>query len=87
MTAKRYVDEIRPVVIPFLDQHDDVTIFKQDNARPHSASISTAYVEQEDVDVLGCPSYSPDLSQIKHLWDYPKYILIDAITERILVVN
>ena len=35
LTAQRYIDQIlRPYLLPFLQDHPDVTIFQQDNACP-----------------------------------------------------
>ena len=45
LTAQRHIDNIlQPVVLPILQQHDDVTTFQQDNARPYSARISMEYL-------------------------------------------
>ena len=61
LTAKRYVDLIlRPVVVPFIRQ-DNVT-FQQDNARAHVARLSIAFLQQNNVDVLRWPPYSPDVA-------------------------
>ena len=63
LTAQRYVDLIlRPVVVPFIRQHN--VIFQQDNARAHVARLSIAFLQQNNVDVLRWPPYSPDLSPI-----------------------
>ena len=65
LTAQRYIDHIlEPVVIPFLQQHGDVTTFHQDNAGPHSACITTDYMNTADVNVLQWPAFSPDLSPL-----------------------
>ncbi|KFM63882.1 Transposable element Tcb1 transposase, partial [Stegodyphus mimosarum] len=67
LTVQRYVDDIlSPVLLPFLLQYPDL-IFREDNARPHTAraamSCLTAY------QTLPCPARSPDLSPIEPLWD------------------
>ena len=70
LTARRYIDEIlEPTVIPFLHGNADVTHYQQDNARPHSARITTAFLGDQNVNVLPWPAFSPDLSPIEHLWD------------------
>ena len=67
LTAQRYVDVIlRPVVVPFVRQHN--VTFQQDNARAHVARLSMAFLQQNNVNVMHWPPYSPDLSPIEHLW-------------------
>lgn len=68
LTGARYLDEIlRPVVLPFVRRHN--VTFQQDNARPHTARICTAFITQENIPTLPWPAFSPDLSPIEHLWD------------------
>lgn len=68
--ARRYTDEIlRDHVVPFFREHDDVTIFQQDNARPHSARLTQDFLWEQDFDILDWPALSPDLSPIEHFWD------------------
>ena len=69
LTAQHYIVNIlQPIVFPFLQQHDDVTTFQQDNAPPHSAHISMEYLNNVNVNVMmPWSAYSPDLSSIEHL--------------------
>ena len=61
LTAQRYVDLIlRPVVVPFIRQHN--VTFQQDNTWMHVARLSIAFLQQNNVDMLRWPPYSPDLS-------------------------
>ncbi|KFM57479.1 Transposable element Tc1 transposase, partial [Stegodyphus mimosarum] len=65
-TAQQYVDEVlRPVLLPFMSRHPGLT-FQQDNARPHTAHVSTACLST--CRTLPCPARSPDLSPIEHVW-------------------
>lgn len=69
LTAARYQEEIlQQHVLPFMRQHPAVTNFQQDNARPHTARICAAFLQQNGIQVLPWPSKSPDLSPIENLW-------------------
>ncbi len=68
LTGIRYHDEIlQPVVVPYVPQHD--LTLQQDNAGPHTARVSQDFLQQERIEVLTWPPFSPDLSPIEHLWD------------------
>ncbi len=43
-------------------------VFQQDNAKPHTAAITTAWLHSRRVRVLNCPACSPDLSPIENIW-------------------
>ncbi len=42
--------------------------FQQDNAKPHTAAITTAWLRSRRVQVLNWPACSPDLSPIENIW-------------------
>ncbi|GBM39788.1 hypothetical protein AVEN_25006-1 [Araneus ventricosus] len=66
LTANLYVSlVIQPVVLPFMNNKGGV--FKQDNARPHTAVVTQHALQS--VDMLPWPARSPDLSPIEHVWD------------------
>ena len=68
LAAQRYCDEIlQPHVDPIMQNNG--RIFQQDNARPHTARIATAYLQNNNIPVLPWSSKSPDLNPIVHLWD------------------
>ncbi len=43
-------------------------VFQQDNAKPHTAAITTAWLRSRRVRVLNWPAFSPDLSPIENIW-------------------
>lgn len=60
---------LRTTVDLFFAAHLYVTLFERDNVRPHSAYLTIAFLRQRDINMLSCPAFSSDLSQIEHLWD------------------
>lgn len=70
LTAVRYVNEIlRPHVLPLRQQIGNQFKFQQDNARPHTANVTTRYCDENDITVLRHPPCSPDMNPIEHAWD------------------
>ena len=64
LTAQHYVDTIlRPVVVPFVRQHN--VTFQQDNARAHVARLSMAFLQQNNVNAMCWSPYSPALSLLQ----------------------
>ena len=54
LTSQRYIDEVlRPTVVPFLPAHREVTLFQQDNARPHPVREMMTFLQQQAKDK--CP--------------------------------
>ncbi|GFU85274.1 DDE_3 domain-containing protein [Trichonephila clavipes] len=70
LTSQRYVDGIlRPHVRPFLNDLPRA-IFRQDNARTHTARVAQDFLRH--FQTLPWPAHSPDLSPVEHVWDQVK---------------
>ena len=66
LTAVRYRDEILQThLMHVFDRQSE--LFQQDNSRPHTASLTMDYLEQNNINVLPWPSKSVDLNPIEHL--------------------
>ncbi|KAF7651236.1 hypothetical protein LDENG_00113580 [Lucifuga dentata] len=50
-------------------------IFQQDNAKPHSARITNAWLRKKRVQVLDWPACSPDLSPTENVWHIMKHTI------------
>jgi len=70
LTAQRYVDEVlRPVLIPFINQHQNVMTFQHDGVILHTAGLTNRFLTQNNIQVLPWPAVSPDMNPIEHVWD------------------
>ncbi len=62
MNAERYIKVLEQHMLP-----SRRLVFQQDNAKPHTAAITTAWFLSR-VRVLNWPACSPDLSPIENIW-------------------
>jgi transposase/transposase-like protein len=68
LTAQMYCDEIlQHHVVHFVQKNG--RLFQHDNARSHTAKLTTAYLQNHNNPVLPWSSKSPDFKPIEHLWD------------------
>ncbi len=63
MNAERYKKVLEQHMLPSRQR-----VFQQDNAKPHTAAITTVWLRSRRVRVLNWPACSPDLSPIENIW-------------------
>ena len=44
-------------------------VYVQDNAPPHTARDTLAFLDQQNGEVVELPYQSPDMNPIEHVWD------------------
>ncbi len=68
MNAERYIKVLEQHMLP-----SRWRLFQQDNAKPHTAAITTAWLHSRRVRVLNWPACSTDLSPIENIWRIIKW--------------
>ncbi len=63
MNAERYIKGLEQHMLPFRWR-----LFQKNNAKSHTAAITTAWLHSRRVRVLNWPACSPDLSPIENIW-------------------
>ena len=70
LTTLRYCNEILDQFVrSYAGAIGPDFILMDDNACPHCAHVTDAYLERETIVRMDWPARSPDLNQIEHAWD------------------
>ena len=70
LNAQGYINDVLlPAVVPFRNNQNQPLTFQQDNARPHTARVTTQLLQGNNINVMQWPSMCPDLSPIEQVWD------------------
>ena len=71
LTADSYIrDILTDHVVPVCGNR--LNEFRQDNAPPHKAHVTRAFLENENVTTISWPAVSPDMNPIEHVWAFMK---------------
>ena len=70
VNGERYRQLLQTELIPYARRHFRRNFLLQhDNATPHRARVVQDFLQQQQIDQLPWPAYSPDCNLIEHAWD------------------
>ena len=70
MNRHRYIQILKNQMLPWAKGvFGRNFVYVQDNAPPHTARDTVAFLDQQDVEVMDWPARSLDMNPIEHVWD------------------
>jgi transposase len=71
-TAESYIKTLNDFLLPEIRLAGGRVIFQQDNAAIHKTAAVTAFLQENNIEILDWPPQSPDLSPIENIWNVLK---------------
>lgn len=69
VNSEKYQEILQNFLLPFIyEQNRPNVIFQQDNARPHVSISTKNWLEDNNIQTMYWPPFSPDLNPIENLW-------------------
>lgn len=87
--AQKYISILQSSAIPIMKiNFKEAFIFQQDNCPIHVAAKTKTFLQNQDIDVMEWPAYSPDINIIENVWAIlSNYVYADGKIENLSVLK